>query len=84
MTPIGPDQGVAIFRRLVGARLPSTAVVVSGRFGALPTLRVEPVELPLLRFLERPLVHFPGIELVADADLSPTRIRISRTTYSGV
>ncbi len=71
VTPIGPDQGLAIFRHLIGVPLPVTAVVVSGRIGTLPTLRVEPAELPLLRFLERPRVHYPGIELVADAELTP-------------
>ena len=48
-----------------------TAVVVSGRFGQPPTVRMAGGELPLLRFLEEPLVHYPGIELVVDATLSP-------------
>ena len=46
------------------------AVVVTGRFGSPPTLRLEPRELPLLRFLERPRVDYPGIELVVDTELS--------------
>ena len=33
-------------------------------------VEVERPELPLLRFLERPRVHYPGIELVVDAELS--------------
>ena len=45
-------------------------MVVAGRFGIPPALPVEGDELPLLRFLERPLVDYPGIELVADADLT--------------
>jgi enediyne polyketide synthase len=70
VTPITPDQGVDFLRRLIATRLPHTSVVVTGRFGELPTLRVEPAELPLLRFLERPRVFFPGIELIVEADLS--------------
>ena len=48
----------------------SVAFVVTGRFGALPTLRMIEPELPLLRFLERKRVFFPGVELVVDAELS--------------
>jgi enediyne polyketide synthase len=47
-----------------------TAVIATGRFGRTPTLRLEPRELPLLRFVERPVVHYPGVELVVDAELS--------------
>jgi enediyne polyketide synthase len=70
VTPIGPDEGVATFERLLRARSPRASIIVSGRFGALPTLEVEQPELPLMRYLERPRVYFPGIELVADSDLS--------------
>src|SRR5712664_3247755 len=41
-----------------------------GRAGGLPTITLEPRELPLTRFIDRPRVHYPGIELVADAELS--------------
>ncbi len=71
ITPITPDAGIAMFRRLIGQRLPSVSVVVCGRFGNPPTLQVTGPELPLLRFLEKPRVHIPGVELVVDADLSP-------------
>ena len=43
---------------------------LAGRFGIPPALPIEGDDLPLLRFLERPLVDYPGIELVADADLT--------------
>jgi enediyne polyketide synthase len=72
ITPIPPDQGVAILRRLLAQPLPATSVVVAGRFGEPPTLRVEKPDLPLLRFLERPRVYYPGVELVVDAELSTT------------
>jgi enediyne polyketide synthase len=69
------DDGVRALAALL-ARPPAVpAVVVSGRFGAPPTLALAPAsgtpaELPLRRFLERPRVHYPGVELVADSLLS--------------
>jgi enediyne polyketide synthase len=38
----------------------------------MPTLKIERPELPFLRFLEKPHVYYPGIELVVDAELSTT------------
>jgi enediyne polyketide synthase len=38
----------------------------------MPTLNVEKPELPFLRFLEKPRVYYPRIELVVDAELSTT------------
>lgn len=70
ITPIAPAAGLRIFRRLLSTPLPSTSVVISGRLGETPTLRWERPELPLLRFLERPRVHYPGVELVVDSELS--------------
>lgn len=70
VTPIPPDEGVALLSRLLEQHFPSPAVVVTGRFGTTPTLGVEQPELPLRRFLERPRVYYPGVELVVEADLS--------------
>ncbi len=67
--PIPPDAGISVFRQLVAGSVPSVPVVVAGRFGVPPALAIAGVELPLLRFLERPRVDYPGIELVVDADL---------------
>jgi enediyne polyketide synthase len=64
------DRGIEWVTRLAGASLPATAVVLTARFGAPPTLRPAGDELPLRRFLERPRVHYPGIELVADSTVS--------------
>lgn len=69
ITPITVDQGVQILLDLLTRRLPAVSVVVTGRFGQVPTARLENRELPLLRFLERPVVHYPGIELVVDIEL---------------
>ncbi|MER6288535.1 type I polyketide synthase [Streptomyces sviceus] len=68
--PIPPGEGVAVLRHLLADPQAPTSVVVMGRAEGLPTLTLEPRELPLLRFLERPRVHYPGVELVVDADLS--------------
>jgi enediyne polyketide synthase len=70
IVPLPPDAGIAWLRDLLCRRLPAVAVVVTGRFGEPPTLQVERAALPFLRFLELPRVHYPGVELVADAELS--------------
>jgi len=70
ITPIPPDAGVAALRALLARPLPRTPVVVSGRFGEPPTVELERRELPLLRFLERPRVFVPGVELVVDSEVS--------------
>ena len=70
ITPITPDQGVNLLNQLMTERLPSTSVVVTSRFGSLPTLRLAPQDLPLWRFLEQPRVFYPGVELVVDVELS--------------
>jgi enediyne polyketide synthase len=45
-------------------------VVVAGRFGQPPTIKMARPELPLRRFLERTRVYYPGVELIVDAELS--------------
>jgi enediyne polyketide synthase len=72
ITPITPERGVAILEELLGRSWQPeepVSVVVTGRFGEPPTLTVERPQLPLLRFLERPRIYFPEIELIADAEL---------------
>ena len=70
IAPISVDEGVSLFRRLVSGPSPSVSVVLAGRFGIPPALPIEGGELPLLRFLERPMVDYPGVELVAESTLS--------------
>ncbi len=72
ITPIPPNEGVAVLRNLLGHSLPSVSVVVMGRFRDLPTFKIERPELPFLRFLEQTRVFYPTIELIVDADLSTT------------
>ncbi len=70
ISPISVDDGIEMLRRLLATPGTPSSLVVMGRAGGLPTISLEPRELPLTRFIDRPLVHYPGIELVADADLS--------------
>ncbi len=70
VTPITPELGVEWLQQLIGRPQPDVAVIVTGRFGEPPTLALDRPELPLTRFLERPRAHYPGIELVVDAELS--------------
>jgi enediyne polyketide synthase len=70
ITPVTPDQGVQILRRLLADPDTPGVVVISGRTGDLETVRRDPPPLPLLRFVERPLVHYHGVELVTEVELS--------------
>jgi enediyne polyketide synthase len=70
ITPIQPEQGVAILRQLLGQAFSVVSVVVMGRFREMQTFRIERPELPFLRFLEQPSVYYPNVELVVDCDLS--------------
>ncbi len=70
VTPITPTQGVELLRRLLSDPAAPPAVVISGRTSGIDTVRYEPARLPLLRFLERPLVHYPGVELVSEVELT--------------
>jgi enediyne polyketide synthase len=70
ISPISVDDGIEILRRLLASPQTPASLVVMGRAGGLPTITLEPRELPLTRFIDRPRVHYPGIELVADAELS--------------
>lgn len=68
--PIPVDAGVSILSDLVLRSGLSGDVIVTGRFGDLPTLRSRREDLPLRRFLEEPQLFIAGIELIADAHLS--------------
>ncbi|HVG22046.1 MAG TPA: type I polyketide synthase, partial [Blastocatellia bacterium] len=70
ITPIPLDEGVRMLRRLLAQKSDRVAVVVSGRFGQSPTLRIEQPDLPFLRFLEQPKLYYPGVELIVESELS--------------
>ncbi len=62
-------EGVEAFLALLTRPDAPSSTVVTGRFGSMPTVQVAGDELPLLRFLERPRVRVPGVELVVDAEV---------------
>lgn len=72
ITPIPVEKGLESLRRLLCRNSTNVAAVVMGRLRDMPTLEVERPELPFLRFLEKPRVYYPEIELVVDAELSTT------------
>jgi enediyne polyketide synthase len=68
LSPISIERGVDLFLTTFGS---SESVVIAGRLGDAGLVAFRRRELPLSRFLERPLVHIPGVELVTEAELSP-------------
>jgi enediyne polyketide synthase len=70
ITPISPDEGVRMMRRLLADPDAPVVVVISGRTEGIETVRRERPSLPLLRFVGAPLVHYHGVELVTDVELN--------------
>nr|WP_042180124.1 type I polyketide synthase [Kibdelosporangium sp. MJ126-NF4]CEL14216.1 Malonyl CoA-acyl carrier protein transacylase [Kibdelosporangium sp. MJ126-NF4]CTQ88584.1 Malonyl CoA-acyl carrier protein transacylase (EC 2.3.1.39) [Kibdelosporangium sp. MJ126-NF4] len=70
VSPISTENGIRLLSEVLNDPQASGALVVMGRAENLPTITQEARELPLLRFVDRPQVQFPGVELVVDADLS--------------
>jgi enediyne polyketide synthase len=72
ISPISLDGGLEILRQVLASPHAPGSMVVMGRAGGLPTISLEPRDLPLTRFIDQPRVYYPGIELVADVELSAT------------
>jgi enediyne polyketide synthase len=70
IAPLSIDDGVAEFLRLIDAPDLPTRVIVSGRFGSPRTLRFERPARLGYRFVDSVLVDYPGIEFVAECELS--------------
>ncbi|MFI2077430.1 type I polyketide synthase [Streptomyces triculaminicus] len=70
VTPLSPDQGVAVLRRLLADPEARGPVVVTGRTEGVATLRHDLPPLPLLRFAGKPLVRYHGVELVTEVELN--------------
>jgi enediyne polyketide synthase len=70
ITPIPTEEGIDILRQVLADPNTPPVLVVCGRTAGLPTLPVERRELPLTRFVDRAVLHYPGIELITEADLS--------------
>ncbi|HEX5327729.1 MAG TPA: SDR family NAD(P)-dependent oxidoreductase, partial [Acetobacteraceae bacterium] len=71
VVPLPIEAARSVFASLVAAPPAAQPVVVAGRFGAPPTIEFAGPPVPPGRFLERLAVHYPGVELVAEADLRP-------------
>lgn len=72
ISPIPTEQGIALLNQLLAEPNAPVAIVVMGRAEGLPTITLQEQDVPLLRFIDRTQVHYPGIELVVDADLTGT------------
>jgi enediyne polyketide synthase len=69
---LAADPAAALFASLATAQGGPTSVVISGRFGDPPTVDLARPPLSSGRFLERVPVFYPGIELVAEVNLTPS------------
>jgi enediyne polyketide synthase len=63
------DDALDAFDKLM-AEGTTGAVVVTSRFGPPPALSLGASGLPMLRFIDEPLVHFPGVELIVETSIS--------------
>src|SRR5947209_6366096 len=70
ISPLPLEDAISTLKTMLAWKDAPTSSIVTGRFGNLPTLQFAQRELPLLRYLEHVQVHYPGIELVADSELS--------------
>ncbi|GGK91218.1 polyketide synthase [Sphaerisporangium melleum] len=70
IAPITPEQGVQIMRRLVADPDAPSVVVISGRAEGVDTVRREEPQLPLLRFVDKPLIRYHGVEMVVEAEMN--------------
>lgn len=70
ITPLPIDDAIEHLKAMLAWENAPSSSIITGRFGGLPTLKFDKPELPLMRFLEHARVYHPGIELIADAELS--------------
>ncbi|MEV6446284.1 type I polyketide synthase [Amycolatopsis sp. NPDC051716] len=70
ITPIPTEEGITILRQVLADPATPSVLVVCGRTSGLVTLPIQRRELPLTRFVDRAVVHYPGVELITEADLS--------------
>lgn len=70
ISAIAPEEGVAGFQRLLSSNVGATSVVLTSRLGDSSPVPIQAPPLPMHRFLERPRIHYPGVELVVESDLT--------------
>ena len=71
ITPLPLDEALTCLPELLAWKTAPVSCIVTARTGNLPTLGFGHSDLPFLRFLENVRLHYPGIELIADAEISP-------------
>ncbi len=73
VTPLPVDGALETFCRIVNGTGTGGSIVVSSRFGPPPTVHLaKPNGVPL-RFIDDIKVYYPGIELIADTEISFAR-----------
>jgi enediyne polyketide synthase len=71
ITPISVEEGLAVLRQVLADPSAGPVLTITGRMGGLPTLPLDTSgELPLTRFVDQVVVHYPGVELITEAELS--------------
>jgi enediyne polyketide synthase len=70
LTAISPEQGTRILEHVLSTKELSGALIITGRFAAMPNFPLAGAEIPMVRFLERILRFVPGVEIIAEASLS--------------
>ena len=70
ITPLPLDQALSYLPELLAWKTAPVSCIVTARTGNLPTLGFGHSDLPFLRFLENVRLHYPGIELIADSEIS--------------
>ncbi|SNS45988.1 enediyne polyketide synthase [Tardiphaga sp. OK246] len=71
---ISVDDALKAFGEMITQGTVGT-IAVTSRFGPPPDLSLGVRDLPMLRFLDEPKIHFPGVELVVETTLSLGRDR---------
>lgn len=69
IAPLPLDRAIGTLKTLLAWKQAPVSSIATARFGNLPTLQFPETELPLRRFLEHIEVHYPGVELIADAEI---------------
>jgi enediyne polyketide synthase len=70
IVPLPLDQALDYLPQLLAWDAAPPSCIVTARTGNLPTLGFGHSDLPFLRFLENVRLYYPGIELIADAEIS--------------
>jgi enediyne polyketide synthase len=71
ITPVTLDAGLATLRQMLADPDAGPVLTIGGRVGGLPTLPMDTgQELPLTRFVDRVVVHYPNVELITEVELS--------------